>query len=326
MSETTPTYDRLLLRTDAPPGSSWGLFHDDPERGMANFAGAEQVLRGQAAIRDGMVFSLDYAADAFEPSMSRSRRPPAQTVTSAHPDSFDDVWDGYWPQASSHIDGLRHRRAHGYGFYNGVPDTSITAGTPQLGVQVWAEKPIAGRAVLADVARHRADTGSPIDHRAGEPLSLTDITSALTAQGSSIEPGDILLLHTGWAEWFLGLGPDDRAAAKTRRHTTGIAQSSEFLAWLWDSRVALLGTDTFAVEALPASPESPFHESAGKDDGGMMHQELIAKLGCPLGELWHLGELAAQCARTGRYEAFLTVKPLNLPGAVGSPANATAIV
>ncbi|MCH6468662.1 cyclase family protein [Sinomonas terrae] len=326
MNENLPTYDRLLLRTDAPPGSSWGLFPEDPERGMANFAGPRQVLRGTEAIRTGAAFSLDYPADAFEPSMSRNRKPPAQTVTSAHPDSFDDVWDGYWPQASSHIDGLRHRRAHGHGFYNGIPDARIAAGTPELGIQRWAEKPIVGRAVLADVERHRRDAGSPIDHQAGEPIGLGDITSALAAQGSPLEPGDMLLLHTGWAEWFLRLDPEGRAAAKAERRTTGIAQSKEFLAWLWDSRVALLGTDTFAVEALPASPESPFHASAGKDDGGMMHQELIAKLGCPLGELWHLNGLARECGRTGRYEVFLTVKPLNLPGAVGSPANATAIV
>ena len=325
MSDNLPSYDQLLLRTDAPPGSSWGLFTEDPERGMANFAGPPQVLRGAAAIRTGTVFNLDYPADAFEPSMSRSRKPPAQTVTSAHADSFDDVWDGYWPQASSHLDGLRHRRAHGHGFYNGVPDVDIAAHTPELGVQRWAEKPIAGRAVLVDVERHRRHGGSPIDHHAGEPIGLDVIKAALAAQRSTLEPGDMVLLHTGWAEWFLGLGPADRSAAKAKRHTTGVTQSREFLAWLWDSRIALLGTDTFAVEALPASSESPFLESSG-DDAGMMHQELIAKLGCPLGELWHLAELARERERTGRYELFLTVKPLNLAGAVGSPANATAIV
>lgn len=325
MNTNLPSYDQLLLRTDAPRGSSWGLFPEDPERGMANFAGPAQVLRGTEAIRTGTAFNLDYPANAFEPSMSRSRKPPAQTVTSAHPDSFDDYWDGYWPQASSHIDGLRHRRAHDHGFYNGIPDGSITAGTPELGVQRWAEKPIAGRAVLVDVERHRRQVGEPIDHSVGPPITLDQITDALAAQGSAIEPGDLLLLHTGWAEWFLALNAEGRSAAKAKRHTTGVAQSRDFLAWLWDSRIALLGTDTFAVEALPADPESPFLDSSGQD-AGMMHQELIAKLGCPLGELWHLSELARECNRTGRYELFLTVKPLNLPGAVGSPANATAIV
>ena len=325
MSDNLPSYDQLLKRTDAPSGSSWRLFPEDPERGMANFAGREQVLRGTAAIRSGAVFNLDYAANAFEPSMSRNRKPPAQTVTSAHPDSFDDVWDGYWPQASSHIDGLRHRRAHGHGFYNGVPDSSIAVGTPELGVQRWAEKPIAGRAVLVDIERNRRRGGPPLDHQIGEAITLEDIMRALSAQGSLVEAGDMLLLHTGWAEWFLGLGATDRSVAKERRQTTGVSQSQEFLAWLWDSRISLLGTDTFAVEALPARPDSPFMASSG-EDAGMMHQELLAKLGCPLGELWHLAELARQCGRTGRYELFLTVKPLNLPGAVGSPANATAVV
>ena len=58
----------------------------------------------------------------------------------------------------------------------------------------------------------------------------------------------------------------------------------------------------------------------------MMHQELIAKLGVPLGELWNLTDLAAaQPHAPGRWDALVTVKPLHLTGGVGSPANATAI-
>lgn len=325
MSDELPGYEQLLSRDNAPMGSSWGLFHADPDRGMANFAGAQQVLRGVSAIRTGSVFGLDYPSDAFEPSMSRARQPPVQTMTSAHPDSLDDVWNGYWPQISSHIDGLRHRRAHAHGFYNGVPDDQITSGSPQLGVQAWAEKPIAGRAVLVDLQRHRARQSSSIDHGAGEAIGLAELKSAMHEQGSSLEPGDMLLLHTGWAEWYLSLTPVERVNAKAARRTTGLEQSRAVLAWIWDNRIALLGTDTFAVEALPPSPDSPFRESSGADNG-MMHQELIAKLGCPLGEQWRLKPLADECARTGRYSVFLTVKPLNLRGAVGSPANATAIL
>ncbi|MDP9461442.1 MAG: cyclase family protein, partial [Actinomycetota bacterium] len=36
-------------------------------------------------------------------------------------------------------------------------------------------------------------------------------------------------------------------------------------------------------------------------------------------------ELAEDCAATGSYDSLLTVKPLNLTGGVGSPANAVAI-
>jgi hypothetical protein len=75
MSTNLPSYDELLLRTDAPGGSSWGLFPEDPERGMANFAGPTQVLRGSEAIRTGTAFNLDYPANAFEPSMSAAAHP-----------------------------------------------------------------------------------------------------------------------------------------------------------------------------------------------------------------------------------------------------------
>jgi kynurenine formamidase len=41
--------------------------------------------------------------------------------------------------------------------------------------------------------------------------------------------------------------------------------------------------------------------------------------------LWNLEKLAEKCAADGRYEFMVTVKPLNLVGGVGSPANAIAI-
>jgi hypothetical protein len=44
-----------------------------------------------------------------------------------------------------------------------------------------------------------------------------------------------------------------------------------------------------------------------------------------MGELWKLDELAANCAQDGRYDFFLTGKPLNIVGGVGSPPNALAI-
>ena len=59
---------------------------------------------------------------------------------------------------------------------------------------------------------------------------------------------------------------------------------------------------------------------------GLMHPTLIALLGLCLGELWDLEALAEDCARTGVYECFLSCKPLNVTGGVGSPANAMAIV
>jgi hypothetical protein len=109
------SYRELLGREDAPPGSSWGLF-SDPHRGMAELAGAEQVLRGIAAVSEGRTFSLDYTLDHFAPGIVGSRAAPLHTITSSHRDQRDDRLDGLWLQGSSHLDGLRHRRHHHYGF------------------------------------------------------------------------------------------------------------------------------------------------------------------------------------------------------------------
>ncbi len=312
------------LQTNVPPGSSWGMFPHDPERGMANLAGPEQVLAGAATITRGLAFNLDHALDAFDPPMARARRAPRHELLSSHSQSFDDVLRDFYPQASSQLDGLRHRRASGHGFYNGTPDHLIRAGEPALGVQRWAEKPIAGRGILVDIEGFLATTGRPLDHRAGPALDVDLLDQALSHQAETIEPGDLVLVHTGWTEWFLAADPDLRAEVRDARRATGFRQDTRLPAWLWNHQIALFATDTFAVEVLPVDPTSPYRDSA-PEDAGMMHQELIAKLGIPLGELWNLTALVADSRTTGQWDSLLVVKPLNLTGGVGSPPNATAL-
>ena len=52
----------------------------------------------------------------------------------------------------------------------------------------------------------------------------------------------------------------------------------------------------------------------------------LFKTGVNLGEIWRLSELANWLRKNNRSNFFLTAPPLNLPGAVGSPANAIATV
>jgi kynurenine formamidase len=300
------------------------VFRDDPERGTANFAGAAQVLDAVAGVRTGQVVNLDHALDAFDPPMARARKAPHHEILSSHAESRDDVLREFYLQATSQVDGLRHRRASGYGFYNGVADEEIRAGAPALGVQRWAEKPIVGRGLVVDIEGLLAAEGTPLDHRAGPALDVDLLDGALRAQGEQVRPGDLVLVHTGWTRWFLDADPTLRAEVRDSRRATGFRQSHELPGWLWDHRVALFATDTFAVEVLPVVPDSPYLGTA-PEDAGMMHQELIAKLGVPLGELWNLTDLVADSRRTGRWDALVVVKPLHLVGGVGSPPNATAI-
>ena len=317
-----PSYAELAA--NVPPWSSWDVFGADRERGTAGFAGADEVLAAAGAVRRGAVFNLDHALDAFDPPMSRARRAPQHEVLASHPESRDDVLHEFFPQASSQVDGLRHRRASGYGFYGGVPDEEVVAGSPVLGVQRWAERPLVGRGVLVDVEGLLRSEGAPLDHRAGPAIDVDALDRALARQGEEVRAGDLVLVHTGWSRWFLEASADLRAEVRDARRATGFRQSRALPAWLWDHRVALLATDTFAVEVLPVDPSTPFLDSA-PEDAGMMHQELIAKLGVPLGELWDLSTLVADSRATGRWDALVVVKPLFLTGGAGSPANATAI-
>jgi kynurenine formamidase len=291
---------------------------------MANFAGAEQVLAGIATVSRGDVFNLDHALDAFDPPMALSRKAPRHELFSIHPEARDDVLHDFYLQASSQIDGLRHRRASGLGFYNGVPDAEIEPHRPALGVQRWAEKPIVGRGVVVDVEGLLAAEGTPLDHHSGPALDVDVLDRALRTQGAEVRPGDLVLVHTGWARWYLDAGPDVRAELREARRATGFRQSVEFPEWLWDHRVALFATDTFAVEAMPPAADSPYRDTA-PEDAGMMHQELIARLGVPLGELWDLTALTADSRRRRSWDALVVVKPLHLVGGVGSPPNATAL-
>ena len=319
-----PPYAKLTQRSDGPPGSSWNIFDTNPERGTANFAGAEQVRSAAGVIRSGEVFSLDYALDAFDPPMARARGVPHHEILSSHPEARDDVLRDFFLQATSQVDGLRHRRASGYGFYNGIPDELINVGGPALGIQRWAENPIVGRGVLIDIEGWADDTGTALDHFTGPALPASCLDEALRAQGSELEPGDLVLVHTGWASWFLEADAATRGAVRDARRSTGFRQCLDLPEWLWDNQIALFATDTFAVEVLPVVADSPFTKTA-PEDSGMMHQELIAKLGVPLGELWNLTDLTRHSRRTRRWDALVTVKPLHLTGGVGSPANATAI-
>ena len=57
----------------------------------------------------------------------------------------------------------------------------------------------------------------------------------------------------------------------------------------------------------------------------LLHHHLLGRLGIPIGELWLLDWLAAECSSEGRYEFFLASAPLNCPRGIGYTANAVAI-
>jgi kynurenine formamidase len=319
-----PKYDDLASAN--PPYSSWEFFGRDDQRGTINFLTHERVAAAARLVRTGAQFGLDYPVNAFEPYPTGTRPATEHHVFANNEYHRDDWLDSFYLQSTSQVDSLRHIGHPEYGFYNGLPAAENTPDSTALGIQVWASTGIAGRGVLLDVERFFAGRGYDVESTIA--LDAATLDAIADAQGVTWSGGEILLLRTGWAEHFLATPVPERAAFKNR--SPGLAQRTEILRWLWDHEIALVASDNLAVEADPVL-ESDFRipgakpPERGTNHDGMLHRPLIALLGMAMGEMWKLDELAADCAADGRYEFFLTCKPLNVPGGVGSPPNAIAV-
>lgn len=322
-------YEETLRRTDAPAGSSWGLFGPGDELGTLNFLTPERVARAAGLVHSGAVFNLDLPLDAF-PRPVTHREAPKHTVFSHAAYHRDDKLDGFYLQGTTQIDGLRHFKHPEHGFYNFTPDDAVTPDGPRLGINRMAERGIVGRGVLLDLAGYAESTGSPVDHAGPTAFTVEDLEAATAAQGVALELGDVLLLRTGWISYVESADDATIAAIRDDPVSPGLAQSTELVAWLWDHQISLLAADNLGVEVLPTVRDSPFRDDpslaalAGRHTG-MVHPVLLGLLGMPLGELWFLDDLAADCHRDGRWDFLLTASPLNVVGGVGSPANAMAI-
>jgi kynurenine formamidase len=334
-----PSYHDLRKRSDAPPGSSWGLFGDSDELGTLNFLTPEHRIRAAGLVRSGETYSLDLPLDAFPRPLISHRGALEHTVFGLNEFHRDDRIDNLFPQATSQIDGLRHFGHPDYGFYNGADPNRLVAGDPALGIQRFAEHGIVGRGVLLDIGRYLETRGEPIDHSRPASISPCILEETARHQGVEIEPGDILMLRFGWLGHFLEQLAEEAAdgnpppAADTGGPlvSAGLEQSHDTAAWLWDHRIALAAADNVALEAWPATASELTVRA--ETDGtlqpsshtGMLHRILIPLLGLAIGELWQLDELATACHADQRYDCMVTAAPLRLPGGVGSPANAVAI-
>jgi hypothetical protein len=322
-----PSYDDLARAE--PPGSAWDVYGRDDELGSANRLTPERVAQAATLIRTGRRFGLDYPITAFEPYPTGTRPPVAHHVFANNEFHRDDWLDSFYLQSSSQIDALRHIGHPVHGFYGGMPASENTAESTRLGVHAWARSGLAGRGVLLDVPRFYARQGWEYSTERTIPIGAELLDAMADDEGIAFRGGEMLLLRTAWAERYLAKTPEERATTPWRL-SPGLAQREEVLRWLWDHEIALVAADNLAVEADPVL-ESDFRIAGerppekGVDHAGMLHRPLIALLGMALGELWRLDELAADCEADGVWEFFLTVKPLNLVGGVGSPPNAMAL-
>ena len=313
-----PSFAEFPAKPGKPARSAWGLWGDDDELGCLNLLTPERIVAGARLVQKGAVFPLNLRIDRPEPPLYGRGR-VKHTIVGEGGNGRDDWLDNFWPQASSQWDSLRHIR-HPDAWYNGVSDEQIVAGDDgKLGIDVFARKGIVGRGVLLDVGHYLKSQGRALDQSARVVVTRDDLEACRVAQGTAIETGDILLVRTGWLSWYTNETTPairEELADRNRLQAPGLGPPTEMAEYLWDLHVAAVAADNPALEAWPPS---------SREADGFLHFTLIPLFGMPIGELWWLDDLAADCAADGRYESFFTSAPLNVPGGVGSPPNALAI-
>jgi kynurenine formamidase len=310
-----PRFNQLPVQPGAPPESSWGVFGDDDQFGCLNFLTPQGVIDAARLVKTGQVFRLDAKVGFAKPALF-GRAAVTHQVLPLAPFANDDLVNNYNTQESSQWDGLAHVghfRLERY--YNGVQASEIGPGG-KLSIHQWGNR-FVGRGALIDAFGFRKAQGRDVQPLERDVFTLADLKGALEHQGTTLQPGTILLVRTGWMESYEKCSPEKKTELSSfeKIKSAGIEASREMVEWLWDQRVAAIGTDCPAVEPLP----SDF------SDEKLLHYRALPLLGLPLGELFILALLAEDCAQDRRYEFMVVSAPMLIEGGIATPPNAVAI-
>lgn len=234
----------------------------DDELGSLNEITPAKVAAAATVVREGRVFDLGRVLHADVPrfpgrSWQQTLVSSARIINRRREGGTPAGWGenglnwitelavGTY-QIGTHLDGLNHLQI-GDRFYNGWRAEQIVEewGTSRLGIETVP--PIVTRGLLADVARHRGVGRLG----AGEVIAAAELEAALGASGLTAEPGDVLLIHTGWGR----LWDEDPGAYTAGEPGVGMDAAR----WLVEQRIALAGADTWSFGAVPGEdPARPF--------------------------------------------------------------------
>ena len=290
--------------TPPPPDercpSKWGA---GDERGAANHMGPESVLRAASLIRTGRVFEL---GQVLRPSMPLGARhfdlyvkPTGPFAGSNRRGSNEELVVTEMGQVGTQFDGFTHQTI-GDSLYNCVDMNEVMTrdGFTRLGVENVGT--LMTRGVLIDVAALKGVDMLPDTYE----ITVDDLQQALHRQGVALEPGDAVLIHTGWG--VLWDSDPDRFMATNPG--IGVAAAE----WLVEHDPMLLGADNQPVEVSP-NPDPAVSLP--------IHQIMLVVHGIHLVERMKLDELAA----AGVHEFAFVVQPLKIEGATGSTVVPVAI-
>ena len=248
-----PRYDDLPAAARGGR-SAWGLFGPDDNAGLVNLITPDRVTAAARLVRTGRMFPLDMPLGSVAPALASNRGTPRHTVLHRPGTAgFDDLYDNFYPQASSQWDSLGHVGYAPGEFYNGATEADVATGARNT-IDHWAGHGIAGRAILLDIPRALAESGR--DYHPGEAtaIGVEELELARRRSGLEFAAGDIILLHTGFAAWYVEQPDEVKARLPGRLTAPGLAHTEAVCAYLWNTHAAAIGSDTFAVEVWPPDP------------------------------------------------------------------------
>jgi kynurenine formamidase len=294
--------------------SNWGRWGPDDQRGTLNLVTPEVTRRALALASEGTTVScarrVTYEAAPDSPlppqhymlASGEGFRPGEGPDRQVARDYFGLVFHGH---TITHIDSLAHFMWDGR-LYNGVPSPRVSTaeGATSHSVEV-AHPGIVTRGVLVDAARLR---GVEKIER-GDGVGLDDVERAEAQCGVSIGEGDVLLLRTGQ------LGHRDRTGPVDVARVGSAGPLPELLPLVRERGVAVLGSDT-GNDVMPSGYER---------FSNPVHQIGIVGMGLWILDNAWLDDLAEACAARQRWQFLMTILPLRLSNATGSPVNPVAI-
>ncbi len=296
--------------------SNWGRWGAEDQLGTLNLVTPARRVQAARLVRDGIPvtcarpISTEITADTtFQPlrfmvdsGEGRDTAPPERVLERRGAAEFIGmVFHGY---TITHVDTPAHYFWQGR-LYNGRSCNLVTSreGAQVESVELLRDG-VVSRGVLLDVAALRGRWLA-----SGEGVMPEDLEAAEQAQGVRVEEGDILLVRTGYYARRLAEGP--RHPLRDGSPAVHVAAAP----WLRERGVAMLGTDTHNdVTPLPY-PRL----------GNALHVVALVAMGLWLIDNANLEDLARACAQRRRWEFLLTIAPLRLPAATGSPVNPIAV-
>jgi kynurenine formamidase len=281
--------------------SKWGA---GDERGSANHMKPDSVLKAVKLVRTGEVVELGHVLSPTMP-MSATRQFNIHTKrTFMNPQSNrrgsnEEVLLSEIGQVGTQFDGFAHQTIEDkvYNCFK-LDEISTRTGFTKVGMEKVGS--LITRGVLVDVA------GLKGADMLGDTYEITvaDLEAALQRQNQKLQPGDAVVIHTGWGKLW---GKDN---ARYMRTGPGIGvQAAE---WLAKQDPMLVGADNVPVEVNP-NPD--------KEISLPVHQIMLVVNGIHLLENLKLDELAAKRV----YEFAFVMQPLKLQGFTGSTVAPIAI-